>query len=204
MTGMTGADDPARGDYLAMVRRALELYEGRMNRRQVLRECYGVDFPEEFFTIVDSGLDQFDWGATLTDLPWQLAIPPDRGGPDEGIPYAARLEGELLARDENLVPLAVLVGRHSTYGGRVACYRLSDLAAGDESVALILEDLSAGTAPGAPSLLQMLRLHFADLIDRMHQQLDDPANARASIVEPEDIAEADSHLRRVEEMIDQT
>lgn len=76
----TGSSAP-RGDYRAMVRRALQLYEAGVESRGVLRSCYGVDFPEEFFVVSESGDDALELPIDYTNQPWEPAIPPSRGGP---------------------------------------------------------------------------------------------------------------------------
>lgn len=194
-------DGASRSDYASMVRLALGLYGDGLSRQEVLRSCYGVDFPEEFFAVVDAGPELLDWGVDTTDLPWQLAIPPDQGGPADR-PYSTRLERELLDLDEDLLPLARLIGLHTRYGGRVACYRLSDLAAGHGAVAVVHPDRQAEVTAHEGSFLEVVHRHYANLLEQMRRDEDDPANARIPMVEPGDIEEAEEHLRQVEALME--
>lgn len=121
-----------------MARLALALYEAGRGPREVLRECYGVEFPDEFFVIAEAAPRL---AFTFTVRPWALARPLDRGGPSQTNSPMDSLDGKLLVRDPDLIPLGWCLG--DDYGtdeegdglyGQFLCYRRSELAAGRSTV----------------------------------------------------------------------
>lgn len=199
------ADEPPqdRTDYSAMMQFAIGLHEQGLAPRDVLRRCYGVDFPEEFYAVIEAGPDLLDWGGERTDFPWQLLFPPERGGP-AGEPFLARIERTIHEHNPDLVPLIDLNGPRTRYGGKVVCYQLSHLAADRPDVVVVDPNPPVDVVGRGDSFLGLLREHYADRIDDMHQALTDPRNARAPLVEPDDMDEAASYLRRVEELIERS
>lgn len=71
----------SRADYASMVRAAIALYGEGRTPREVLRELYGVGFPEEFFLLAQADPYTLDLSVDLTWQPWELATSPDEGGP---------------------------------------------------------------------------------------------------------------------------
>lgn len=129
------ADQVGRDEfYQAMVRQALGLYDDGLTPVRVLRECYGVEFPPEVFAIagilpLPDGIP--DW---YTDLPWQLAVPPEPGSPPWETHFVYLVEREVRSRDSDLVPLVALHDPRAEHGGLRLCYRVSELAAGRSTV----------------------------------------------------------------------
>jgi hypothetical protein len=120
-----------------MARLARALYETGLGPREVLRECYGVPFPDEFFLLAEKKpVLMFDY----TYQPWDLAVPLDRGGPAED--RTDDLETDILARDGDLVPLGVCLNMYAGFGGLFLCYRLTELAAGRTTVFGVEYDLT--------------------------------------------------------------
>jgi hypothetical protein len=84
-----GEDTPARlrgrasrDDYESMCRLARALYRTGLGPREVLAECFGVALPEEFFIIAETQAHpDDDTPGYLTNLPWELAVPLEQGGP---------------------------------------------------------------------------------------------------------------------------
>ncbi|MFG1685157.1 hypothetical protein ACGFNP_33690 [Nonomuraea sp. NPDC049269] len=126
--------EASREDYASMARLARVLYETGLGPREVLRECYGVMFPEELFVVVDAGLWSLDLLAYFTNQPWELAVPPDRGGPAETPDAMADTESLILARDPDLVPLLQIPAARAGGNDRIVCYRLKELRAGRPTV----------------------------------------------------------------------
>lgn len=71
----------ARRDYPAMSHRARSLHERGLTPEQVLRECYGIDCPREFFVICESEPTRLSLPVDFTNQPWKLAVPLASGGP---------------------------------------------------------------------------------------------------------------------------
>jgi hypothetical protein len=154
-----------RDDYVSMTRLARALYETGFGSREVLRECYGVAFPDEFFVLAEAKpVLMFEY----TFQPWDLAVPLDRGGPPEdGTDGTDDLEIDILARDPDLLPLGVC---HSTartgdhFGGMFLCYRLTELAASRSTIFSIEYDVTpeSPVTQRADSLLAALHWHHTE------------------------------------------
>ncbi|WP_194906329.1 hypothetical protein [Catenulispora rubra] len=136
--------EASREDYRSMSRLAWALYAAGLGPREVLAECFGVAFPEELFVISDAD-PQKSLPGYATALPWNLAVPPERGGPLVQAWSERRSELRILAWDPDLVPLTALYGDSRMVPGatppervphadRIHCYRLSELAAGRSTV----------------------------------------------------------------------
>ncbi|GHE30144.1 hypothetical protein GCM10017673_35980 [Streptosporangium violaceochromogenes] len=148
--------EAVRDDYPSMIRLARALYETGLGPREVLYECYGVAFPDEFFVLATKPVLMFDY----TYQPWDLAVPPDRGGPEDD--ETDELEADILARDADLVPLGVCLNMYAGFGGLYLCYRLTELAAGRATVFSIEYDVSPDSpiTRRADSLLAALHEHL--------------------------------------------
>ncbi|WP_432968497.1 ankyrin repeat domain-containing protein [Dactylosporangium sp. CA-233914] len=136
----------SRGDYESMSRLARALYAAGNGPRDVLAECFGTAYPEEFFVIADAGPYQTLPG-TGTNLPWELAVPLERGGPVLRPAMTTwRAERRIHDWDPDLVPLVALYADDRVdhgarkrrprvpHGDLMLCYRLSELAAGRSTV----------------------------------------------------------------------
>lgn len=142
-----------------MTRLARALYETGLGPREVLQECYGVAFPDEFFVLAEEKpVLMFEY----TYQPWDLAVPPDRGGPPED--RTDDLETDILARDPDLVPLGVCYSVGGGFGGMFLCYRLSELAASRPTIFAIEYDVTPESPVTrlADSLLAALHQHHAE------------------------------------------
>jgi hypothetical protein len=192
----------SRGDYRSMARLAWALYAAGMAPDQVISECLGVEFPAEFFVLADAGPDEAIPGS-VTSLPWSLAVPLDRGGPVlRPDPMSWRRELRIFAWDPDLVPLLTLprdnrrdhsagVRRGVPHGGRLHCYRLSELSAGRTTVYGVPADGDElfAEASGA-SLLAVLHEHAAGRHALDAWELRQPSNRGAGSLDAEDVRDA--------------
>lgn len=121
-----------------MVALATALWHAGHDERGVLRGCYGVDFPDEFFMIVPEAMQpthfELDTECYFPDLPWKLVVPPAAGGikPERG----GEVELELTAMefDSRLAPVLETTNGYVEHGDAVLCYRLDELAEGRSTV----------------------------------------------------------------------
>lgn len=189
-----------RTDYLAVSRLARALHERGAADREILRECYGVDFPDEFLLLARHHHEELELSATL---PWRLAIP-------ALLPAQARTDPEWLAEveaqgiDPGLVPLEFL-----RWGNRwLICYHLDELAAGRSTV-LGLRQLrhrpaffDPGAAPvvKAPSLLAALHAAETGRLDTREALYNDPANFGFGSVDDESVEEQRQAVARIEKI----
>jgi hypothetical protein len=182
----------SRGEYASMVPLARAFYDQGSGPRDVLRQCYRVDFPEELFVISDAwpsaqGL------AAFTNQPWQLAIPYERGGPARTPDSLNDIERRLFVRDPDLVPLARLADL-------VVCYRLTELEHGDSTVFRIRRT----AAPDddiqrfGESLLAILHEHHSAHLRRLEREIQLPSNRGAGSLSEENLAMPQALVERVE------
>lgn len=182
----------ARDDYASTARLARALYAAGLGPREVVRDCYdGVGFPEEFFVLADAGPVSLDLMVRFTGVPWRLAVPPDRGGVPERPDPAADTVRRVFARDPDLVPLFVAVNNDVRHGGRVHCYRLTELRAGRTSVFGVGEAVEAhtGIERSGDSLLGVLEEHHTRYADWLEEQMRDPDSIRSDAIDEELVAE---------------
>lgn len=191
--------EAVRDDYPSMIRLARALYETGLGPREVLRECYGVAFPDEFFVLAETKpVLMFDY----TYQPWDLAVPPDRGGPAED--GTDDLETDILARDADLVPLGVCYSIGDAFGGMSWCYRLTELAAGRATVFSIEYDVT----PESPvtlvtdSLLAALRRHHMEGAESLAAERERTLGYRSGggKVSDEEVETAQLFVERVDEL----
>ncbi|MGW0484473.1 hypothetical protein [Nonomuraea sp. NPDC003214] len=193
--------EASRDDYPSMARLARALHEAGHDRREVLRECYGVTFPEELFVVVDGGMWRLELRARFTNQPWQPAVPPDRGGPAATANSMNGTELRLLAEDPDLMPLFGIPAVLFDTPDQVVCYRLSELREGRSTVFRL-----PGTAPAAKarhcgaSMLEVLHREHLQAVRRAEKQLSDPRNWGAGSVDDEEVAEEYAALERVREL----
>jgi hypothetical protein len=127
--------EASRADYASMARLARALYATGLRSRQVLRECYGVEFPEEFLVTAGERLPRSKLLANFTNQPWKIGKPANQGGP----PAAAtelteENERRIFARDPDLMPLMELIGHGTRLEDMMICYRQSGLRAGSTTI----------------------------------------------------------------------
>ncbi|MEU7790409.1 hypothetical protein [Amycolatopsis sp. NPDC049159] len=125
----------SRGDYVSMARLAKALYGQGLTTAEVVSECYGTGFPDEFFVLAADRLTKPRLMVDLTGLPWRLCTSPAEGGPPMA-PSALTGEAErdVFARDPDLAPLVQLLAPRETRENAVIGYRITDLRAGGTAV----------------------------------------------------------------------
>ncbi|MEV4065460.1 hypothetical protein [Nonomuraea dietziae] len=199
--------EASRGDYTSMARLARELYGNGLGPREVLRECYGVVFPEEVFAVVDAGLWSLDLLAYFTNQPWQLAVPPDRGGPTDLPDPMAEVESLLLARDPDLLPLLQIPAAADADEDRIVCYRLEELRAGRPTVFCLAADhypsreVREGEAVRCgDSMLAVLYEEHAASLRSLEEEVHSPWNRGAGSVSWDEVCAARTSLELVEEL----
>ncbi|MGW2326795.1 hypothetical protein ACWC5C_13635 [Streptomyces sp. NPDC001700] len=193
--------EATREDYASMARLALALYGTGLGPREVLRECYGVAFPEEIFVLAEGGLWRLRLLALFTNQPWQLAVPPGRGGPTAEPDGMVDTELRLLAQDSDLMPLVRVPAADPGREDRIVCYRMDELRAGRSTVFRLFESSDAGDALGCGgSLLEVLHAEHATSVRRLEKELRSPSNWGAGSVDDDEVDRAYASLERVEEL----
>jgi hypothetical protein len=194
--------ESSRGDYGSMARLARALYEAGLEPREVLRRCYGVEFPDEFFSIAEAGRRALGLLLVYTNQPWELAVPPDRGGLRPAPHLLDTVERKVFARDPDLVPLGLILDSQSRWAGTVLCYRLTELAAGRPAVFGIREEVTPDdeVVRCGESLLEVLHEHHADVLRGLEAEWRHPSNFGAGSVDLEDLAEVRTLIERIEEL----
>ncbi|TDV43551.1 hypothetical protein [Actinophytocola oryzae] len=172
-----------------MARLATALHETGLDPGEVLDECYGVEFPREFFVLAEADPTLlFD----VTNQPWKLALPHP---PATAAPMAA-LEREIFSRDGDLLPLGRCLDIDAGFGGLFLCYRLTDLAA-DRTTVYSVEQHPTATSPIVPradSLLAALHEHHTAHLART------AAEDRRTAASGEDTRLARKYLTRIAEL----
>ena len=193
----------SRGDYASMARLANALYARGLGPRDVLRECYGVDLPAEFFMTAAERTRKPHLLATFTNQPWKLAVPPEDGGPPPSpTELLAGVEQRIFARDPDLVPLMRLTGSGTAIEHPMLCYRLTELQAGTTAVFAIKATAAAHDpiVHRGDSLLAVLHAHHAETLTHLEFLLDQPSNWGFGALDEQAVAEVRSLVERVEEL----
>lgn len=212
--------EAASRGYQPMASLARALYEAGLSPEQVLRECYGVDFPREVFVIAAANPYQLDLLALWTNQPWQLVVPQSRGGLASQADTLEPVERRLRDFDPDLLPLLFLVrpGIDIEDDDLLLCYRLTELAEGRSTifgVRLTGKD-PYGFRPSlwswegsrlhevarrGDSLLAVLHEHHANYLHELKKQ-DEQANIEGwgeyEHVSPEELREVRKLVRKVE------
>ncbi|GAB3870016.1 hypothetical protein GCM10029964_003590 [Kibdelosporangium lantanae] len=188
-------------DHHAMARLARTLYESGLGPREVLRECYGVEFPEEFFVIAEAAPQLM---TRFTILPWALA----RGGPPPTTAPLDRLDRKVIDRDPDLIPLCLCLGvdegvLDGALGGEFLCYRRSELAAGRSTVLGVAFEAGPQdpvTARG-DSLLSALHGHrVADAVWMEQERRRTAGHSGGGLFDDEDVAAARAVVAEIEDL----
>ncbi|WP_432968492.1 hypothetical protein [Dactylosporangium sp. CA-233914] len=207
----------SRGDYRSMARLAWALYAAGRNPSQVLAECFGVPFPDEFFVLADAKPEDATLGY-VTNLPWQLAVPPELGGPlRRPRPVMWPAERQIFGWDPDLVPLLALHGKfrmdHGAkeppppirHGNLLHCYRLSELSAGRSTVFGVpwhstrgIGELSVRAC--GPSLLTVLHEDATDRYDLDEWASVQPWNWGADTIDDTVLADSLQYVSEIEEL----
>ncbi|MBL1111561.1 hypothetical protein JK364_03910 [Streptomyces sp. 110] len=187
-----------------MARLARALYASGLGPREVLREAYGTGFPEEVFVLVGAGLSALDLLAYFTHQPWQLAVPPEQGGPEKVPGPLAETEQLVLALDPGLLPLVQIPAATSAGDDRIVCYRFEELRAGRPTAYCLRaapypysELRNTEAARCGESLLAVLDEVHADALRRLEEELQQPWNRGAGSVDPGEVEEARASLELV-------
>ncbi|MET8180689.1 hypothetical protein [Streptomyces sp. NPDC005336] len=199
--------EASRDDYASMARLARALHGNGLGPREVLRECYGVAFPEEVFAVVDAGLWSLDLLAYFTNQPWELAVPPDRGGPADLPDPMADVESLLLARDPDLLPLLQIPAAQAGEDDRIVCYRLEELRAGRPTVFCLAAEAYPTTKVRegeavrcGDSMLAVLYEEHAASLRSLEEEWNSPWNVGAGSVSGDEVEQARASLELVEEL----
>lgn len=192
----------SRDDYGSMSALARALHGRGVGARDVLRDCYGVRWPDELFAIAEAREQGRDPPMLYTNQPWNLAIPLDRGGPAAEAPAIGKIERQVLAHDPALVPLVVLQDPDYRHGDSVVCYRLDELAAGRATAFGLRLFFPRHAAPEryGDSLVAVMRDHFGDAVRRLERELAGPRNRGAGSIDERDVAAARTWLAEVEDI----
>ncbi|MFJ4741140.1 hypothetical protein [Streptomyces sp. NPDC088775] len=194
--------ETAHRDYPSMARWARALYETGRGPREVVRECYGTDFPEEFFLLAEENPHASDLLVDFTNQPWRLAVPLSEGGPPPEPDSREEIERRVFARDPGLLPLVVSLGMDTPLSNRVFCYHLDELHAGRPTVFGIGKSVRANeeTVRFGGSLLDVLHRHHADYLALLTRQIGLPSNRGTGALIDEDVEEAQLLLEQVEQL----
>ena len=206
----------SRDDYRSMARLAWALYAAGLRPDEVMSECLGVAFPDEFFVLAEADPEEAAPG-DVTNLPWGLAVPLEQGGPVlRPSSTTWRYERRIFAWDPDLVPLITLHGdrrldhgagvwRGVPHGDRLHCYRLSELAAGRSTVFGVPwdsndDDRELSVDPTGESLLTVLHEHVSAEYDLDEWEARQPWNRGAGSLDQEDVARSRRVVTGIEEL----
>lgn len=157
-----------------------------LDRRAVLRTCYGVEFPEEVFVLLDLDSD-FDSHV----LPWSLAKP-------DMTPAEIWLEAwaQVYARHPRLVPL-------DESGGEVLAYSLDELELGRPTVFAIHELPGGDFGPAERVGDSFLSLRHARAVAKLRhdQALWDSPYAGGYAIEHGDVVWQREQVEALEELL---
>ncbi|MEV6131858.1 hypothetical protein AB0M05_34595 [Streptomyces violaceusniger] len=194
--------EASRDDYASMARLARALFESGLSARQVLRECYAVDLPREFFALAEDG--PWHLGLMTTNQPWRLAFPLERGGPHPEPNSLDPVERRLFALDPDLLPLLHLPVDDEAPMEElpVLCYRLSEL---HERRTTVLGVPGTAThrdevARRGDSLLAILRDFQAEDLRELERQYDDQDGWGVGAVQEEHLDGARAMLERIDRL----
>ncbi|MFI6645489.1 hypothetical protein [Streptomyces sp. NPDC050504] len=201
---MTEEEERERYDarYAALTRRARALFAKGSGPEEVLRECYGVSFPAEFYALRPERAGRPHIMAHFTNLPWYLTDA--TGSPPTAIGLVVPAEARLLDIDPDLVPLVQLVGQGTKLDGSLLCYRLTELRGGSTAVYACRRYIRRGEEPprGGASLIEVLHRHHTEFAEHEEWLLDQPTNRGFGAIDEQSVNEARALLERVQELWD--
>ncbi|GII62807.1 hypothetical protein Skr01_28920 [Sphaerisporangium krabiense] len=194
----------SRADYASMARLAKALYAHGAHPREVLRRCYGVDFPPEYFLIAGQRRSGLHLLVTFTNQPWKLGVPPSQGGSMPG-PYQLieRTERRIFARDPDLVPLMRLSGFGLKVYDTVICYRLTELRQGAATVFGIKQRANPDDAVVrlGDSMLEVLHAHHVDHVHHLEWVLEQPWNRGFGALDRKSVEDVRSLVEQIEDLM---
>lgn len=179
---------------------ARTLYETGLGPREVLRECYGVEFPAEFLVLREADPT---WLFHFTNQPANLAVPLDRGGPPPTANPMSKNERDVYARDQDLLPLVLCLNNYAGFGGKFLCYRLSELRDGRSTVFAVeyYPTPDSEITRVADSLLAALYEHHkAHLAWVEEEERATASHSGGGTVDEEDLAVAQEYLVDIEDL----
>lgn len=193
-----------RDDYVSMATFARALVAAGKSQDDVLRDCYGVAFPDETFVIASLIAEDQAPGGHYTNRPWKLLVPIERGGPPaQPAPLMDGEERRVFVLDASLVPLMILHGDYYEYGGAMLCYRVDELAAGRSTIFGFQRDLNDGSVARhyGDSLAAVLLASAADRVTRLETEYASPNNRGAGSLDEPELEGGRANLKRVQELI---
>src|SRR5262249_25557388 len=148
------------------------LYHARLNEREVVRACYGVAFPEEFFVIGQARAQNRVPPMLFTNQPWNLAVGLEHGGPAPTANVIDRRERETFARDPGLLPLIILQNPDYRHGDSLLCYRIDELAKGRSTIMGLPRSIDDKFGPAyfGDSLIAVILEHYSDAARRVEKE----------------------------------
>lgn len=189
--------------YGSLADRARTLYAEGRGAREVLRECYGAPFPDEFFVLRRERFARPHLMANFTGVPWDLA---DEDGPPATVAgLTVSAEARLLDLDADLVPVLELIGYGTKLDRTVLCYRLTELRAGRTTVYACGRFIRPGKEPprSGTSLLEVLHRHHTEFAEHEEWLFHQPWNRGFGAIDERSVEEARALLERVEALRDE-
>lgn len=185
-------------DYVAMANVARKLLEKGCSREEILRACYGVDFPEELFVLVEMNEEDREPNLLFFPRPFGLLTPLEWGGPSVKTGIFEELQARLSAFDPGLIALVILYGDHYDYSGSVLCYHRAELAQGRSTVFGFQRDLTDVTALKryGDSLASVVHEALEDHARRLAKEWEHPSNRGAGSLDEEELRGAEDDLAR--------
>lgn len=184
-----------------MAGRARQLLDAGNAPAEVLRVCYGVDFPAEFFVL--SAMEAVDEApsALFCLRPWSLIVPLDRGGPPAEPNALDDDQVRVSELDPSAIALLILSGEDYRHGGQLLCYRREDLIAGRSTIIGFRRELEAGTRGRVvgDSLAAVIREHYADNVRNLEIEYASPHNRGAGTLDDFELDGARQNLACAEE-----
>ncbi|WP_411084764.1 hypothetical protein [Streptomyces sp. cmx-18-6] len=178
------------------------LHERGLTSGQVLLNCYGVPFPFEIFILNESGKLANRFPVDFTNQPWKLISSQVKDSAQVHLSSMAKLEQVILDRDPDLVPLALLVDSSALHGGKLVCYRLTELSAGRSTVYSLPRCLPPDTdaVRAGESFLSVMHEHHASVHDQWQRRLDSVSNRGDGSMDEGTVAEARAWLNDIEDL----
>ncbi|WP_139131721.1 hypothetical protein [Streptomyces sp. WMMB 714] len=174
-----------------------------MAPREVIRECYETELPEEFFLISEVGPYRLDWQFLFTNQPWQLAVPLSEGGPPPE-PYLLldRVERRIFGRDPGLIPLVRALNLDAYHGGLIICYHVDELSVNCPITFGIPMEVGPDDEIERydSSLLGVIHQHHSETLNLLIQRYNLSSNRGAGAVDWGEVEEAREAVAQIEEL----
>jgi hypothetical protein len=177
------------------------LEQGR-SHAEILRACYGVEFPVEFLVLAEMFAADAEPPGNYPLRPWELLTPLARGGP--------RAESNILddaqqRLDPSLIALVSLYdgGKH---GEKLLCYRRDELAAGRSTIFALRENVPDGAEAKqiGDSLGAIFVEHCESRVQRAEDEYNGPYRGRAGAIDWGEVEHEHECLARADELVNVT